>query len=250
MCRMATIGGLLAIILLMAGCVSVHKEVSTVPAKGISTGFLNKTMSVDGHERKYVVYVPSDYDPAKRYPLIVFLHGMGERGDDGLLQSEVGIGRAIRLKADLYPCIVVMPQCPKDKLWVTATKHIETAMQRTESEYRIDKKRVYLTGLSMGGFGSWFYGAQHPDQFAAVMPICGGGKTSDAAQLAKLPIWAFHGGADHTVNPKASKEMVEAVKQAGGNIQYTEYPGVDHNSWDQTYTDARVVEWLFSQKRP
>ncbi|MBX7255405.1 MAG: dienelactone hydrolase family protein [Candidatus Hydrogenedentes bacterium] len=244
-CGVVVLGALMAL-----GCATTQsKERCNVSSKMTPTGFLNKTMTVDGNTRNYVVYVPSDYDPGKKWPMVVFLHGMGERGRDGLLQTEVGIGSAIRRQASLYPCIVVMPQCPGDTVWLNAFQHIDVAMEQTLKEYSIDSSRIYLTGLSMGGYGSWAYGALHNDVFAAIIPICGGGKVSDAPALAKVPIWAFHGGADSVVKPLASQSMVQAVKEAGGNIQYTEYPGVDHNSWDQTYRDLDVVKWLLSQKK-
>ncbi len=244
-CGVVVLGALMAL-----GCATTQpKEKNVVSSKSTPTGFLSKTMTVDGNARKYVVYVPADYDPGKKWPMIMFLHGMGERGQDGLLQSEVGIGRAIRRQASLYPCIVVMPQCPGDKTWLDALNHVDVAMEQTLKEYAIDTSRLYLTGLSMGGYGSWTYGAMHNDLFAAIVPICGGGKTTDAPALAKVPIWAFHGGADSVVKPLASQSMVQAVKEAGGNIQYTEYPGVDHNSWDQTYVDSEMVKWMLSQKK-
>ncbi len=215
----------------------------------IPTGFLNKTMMVDGKPRHYVLYVPRDYVPSQKWPLIVFLHGMGERGSDGLAQSEVGIGRAIRLHPDRFPCLVVMPQCPDKKTWATAPKDIETCMRDTQKNYSVDDDRVYLTGLSMGGYGAWIYGAQNIKTFAAIMPVCGGGRVQDAETLARVPIWAFHGADDSTVNPEKSKEMVEAVKKAGGDVQYTEYAGVGHNSWDKAYDEARAIKWLLSHRR-
>jgi predicted peptidase len=115
--------------------------------------------------------------------------------------------------------------------------------------YTIDPKRIYLTGLSMGGFGTWGFAPSHIDTFAALMPICGGGSKKDAPALAKLPIWAFHGGDDETVPAEKSREMVEAVKAAGGKVKYTEYPGVGHNSWDAAYGDPEAIEWLLKQRK-
>jgi predicted peptidase len=195
------------------------------------------------------VYVPFDYDPTEEWPLILFLHGAGERGDDGLIQSEVGIGRAVRRWSERFPCIVVMPQCPTGVWWDKVLRHVELAMEQTLAEYRIDTDRLYLTGLSMGGYGTWLIGAREPDQYAALMPICGGGEPRDAAVLAKTPIWAFHGGQDGTVKPEKSREMVEAVKRAGGDVQYTEYPDLSHNSWDAAYSEKDAIAWLLKQRR-
>ncbi|MDZ4857698.1 MAG: alpha/beta hydrolase-fold protein [Candidatus Hydrogenedentes bacterium] len=213
------------------------------------TGFINKTLNAGGREIPCSVYVPRDYDATKKYPLIVFLHGMGERGDDGLIQSEVGIGRAIRRNPDRFPCIVAMPQCPKDSMWHERFDVIDAAFAQSVAEYSIDESRLYLTGLSMGGYGAWLYGAKNPDKIAALLPICGGGRVADAPALAKLPIWAFHGAADSVVKPEMSRSMVDAIKKAGGNVQYTEYPDVNHNSWDQTYGDEKVIAWLLAQKK-
>ncbi|MBI5092695.1 MAG: dienelactone hydrolase family protein [Candidatus Hydrogenedentes bacterium] len=231
------------------GCVTHRMSNATAERAGIATGFLNKSLKVDGKERGYVVYVPRAYDPGKKWPLIVFLHGAGERGDDGLIQSDVGLGRAIRQNPDRFPCVVVMPQCPGRVWWDEAADEIELAYQKTVKEYSIDSSRTYLTGLSMGGYGTWVYGAQHIDRYAALAPICGGGKPEDAATLAKVPIWAFHGAVDEVVKPDESRKMVEAVKAAGGKVKYTEYPDLHHNSWDATYGDAEVIKWLLSQKR-
>lgn len=214
-----------------------------------ASGFLNKSMVVDGVTRYYVVYVPREYTPKKAWPLVVFLHGAGERGDDGLQQSDVGIGRAIRFHPERFPCVVVMPQCPKGVWWDAVEGHIDAAMAAVLDEYVIDPDRVYLTGLSMGGFGTWGYGAKRVDTFAALLPICGGGLQDDAEALATVPIWAFHGGADKTVPPGASREMVEVVTKAGGNVEYTEYPKVGHNSWDKAYGDAKAIKWLLKQRK-
>jgi predicted peptidase len=221
-------------------------------AADMTTGFLNKTLGVDGTTHKYVVYVPRDYSADKKWPVILFLHGAGERGNDGLKQSDVGIGRALRFFSERYPAVVVMPQCPTGDRW--AGKPAEMALKaldQTMKEYSTDADRQYLTGLSMGGYGSWLIASQHPERFAAVVPICGGGQPSEmASKLKELPIWNFHGDRDGAVPVPRSREMVEAIKAAGGTkIKYTEYPGVEHNSWDRAYAEKDLAEWLFAQKR-
>src|SRR5919198_2771387 len=148
---------------------------SNAYARARDTGFLNRTVTVGATTYRYQVYVPSDYTPKKRWPVILFLHGIGERGDDGLRQTEVGIGRAIRLYAERFPSIVVFPQCRRDAAWpgemeVQALK----ALDQTVKEFRGDPQRLYLTGLSMGGYGAWAFAALHPGKFAAIVPICGG----------------------------------------------------------------------------
>jgi len=239
----------LSLAALLVGCAANRMKGAPVRHDPSATGFVNRTMDVDGVERRYVVYVPHDYRPDSEWPLIMFLHGIGERGDDGLFQSEVGIGRAIRRHAHWFPCLVVMPQCPEDALWGKAADHIDEALAKTRDEYNVDPERIYLTGLSMGGFGTWAYGAQRLDVFAALMPICGGGRTEDAEALAKVPIRVFHGAEDKTVPPALSRRMVEAIKRAGGDIKYTEFPGVNHNSWDPAYEDRTNIKWLLRQHK-
>jgi predicted peptidase len=153
------------------------------------------------------------------------------------------------MNPDRFPAIVVMPQCPEKVWWDAALDDVRISLEKTREEFTVDPDRIYLTGLSMGGYGTWIYGAMEIDTFAALMPICGGGKVEDAATLAKRPIWAFHGGADETVKPEESRKMVEAVKKAGGKVQYTEYKGVGHNSWDAAYGDPKAIQWLFAQRK-
>jgi predicted peptidase len=222
-----------------------------VHAAAAPTGFLNRTVEADGKSIPYVLYVPRDYSPEKRWPVILFLHGSGERGSDGLKQSQVGLGGAVRLYPERYPALVVMPQCAAGERWSGQMAALALkAVDQTLAEYSCDPSRQYLTGLSMGGYGSWLIAAQHPTRFAAVVPVCGGGSTDDASKLKELPIWVFHGDADTAVPVARSRQMVEAIKAAGGSaIKYTEYPGVGHNSWDAAYADKAMAEWLFAQKR-
>lgn len=217
--------------------------------EGIETGFINRVAPVDGTLHPYVVYVPRAYDPGKAWPLVVFLHGRGERGRDGLVQTEVGLPSAIRRHAERFPCLVLMPQCPDDRHWDGARDIVETAFALTLHTYNVDPRRIYLTGLSMGGYATWHYGAAKPDVFAALMPVCGGGDPADAEALATLPVWAFHGADDAVVPVEESRRMVEAVRAAGGDIQYTEYPDTGHDSWTRAYNDPDAIRWLLRQRR-
>lgn len=234
----------------LTGCATgpEKKEGKRIPA--LQTGFIQKTMIVDGEERAYSLYVPENYDPDTLWPTIVFLHGMGERGDDAKVQTEVGIGPAIRRDPERFPCLVIMPQCPKTKVWTSAANHIDTALKMTAGEYSVDPARVYLSGLSMGGFGTWSYGARTTETFAALMPICGGGSLKDAQSLAKIPIWTFHGADDPVVPPERSRVMVEAIRKEGGNVQFTLFPDTGHNSWDKAYGNPEAIAWLLRQSRP
>jgi predicted peptidase len=239
---------LVLVAMVCGGCVTKSMSGKASNLNSGTTGFLNRVMDVNGKQRAYVVYVPRDYDPATAWPLVMFLHGAGERGDDGMKQSDVGIGRAIRFHPDRFPAIVVMPQCPERVWWDAATADIDISLAQSLKEFNVDKDRVYLTGLSMGGYGTWIYGAKHAGTFAALYPICGGGREDDAKALAKVPIWAFHGEDDRVVKPEESKKMVDAVQAAGGLVKYTEFPKTDHNSWDKAYDDAAALKWLFSQR--
>jgi predicted peptidase len=233
-----------------------------------TTGFINKTLTKDGVPVRYVLYVPGGYDAAREWPLVVFLHGAGERGSDGLIQSDVGIGHAIRKNPERFPCLVLMPQCPADKFWDVMFDDIEKMMDAARREYRVDPARITLTGLSMGGYATWLWGPNRLDLFAALMPICGGGDPRDlkklitvemdvekygtvddrAPKLATVPIRAFHGKKDDVVPAFRTQQMVKIVKKAGGDVKYTEYPEDGHNSWDSTYGDPENIAWLLSQR--
>ncbi len=237
-----------------AGCATHYGERVAMSSETVAaTGFITKVITVNSRERAYCLYVPREYSPEKAWPLIVALHGSGERGDDGLLQTDVGIGRAIRRHADRFPCLVLMPQCAEKSHWKGAWEkskdEITAEMAQTRRDFCVDPDRIYLTGLSMGGFATWTYGAEHVDEFAALMPLCGGGDSKDAQKLTQVPIWAFHGAEDSSVPPQESRQMVEAVKAAGGNVKYTEYEKVNHNCWDRAYEDPNTIQWLLSQKR-
>lgn len=236
----------------------------------VQTGFLDRTVTVSGRAYHYQIYVPADYASKPTWPAILFLHGAGERGDDGLLQTNVGLAPAIRQNPSRYPAIVVFPQVPRDSQWVgTPADMAVAALQQTMREFHIDPSRVYLTGLSMGGHGTWYVAYRHPELFAAVVPICGWVREfvmfrgsvpvvpGDSAQimpllvqkLGKVPIWIFHGEVDQVVNVNGSREPAAALKAAGANVRYTELLGLNHNSWDAAYGSDEFVQWLFVQQR-
>jgi predicted peptidase len=223
-----------------------------------------------GKVLNYRLLKPAGYDPAgtAAYPLVIFLHGAGERGDDNELQLAEGVMEfATPETRKKHPAFVIAPQCPQRKSWGTIRKidgHLTLLKtdEPTEStgltleladalakEFRIDPKRLYLTGLSMGGFGTWDILSRHPDRFAAAIPICGGGREDSAASFAKTPIWVFHGAVDPEVEVELSRKMVAALRKAGGKPGYTEYPDVGHESWIPTYHNPDVLDWLFAQKK-
>jgi predicted peptidase len=226
--------------------------------KGQPTGFLYRTVALGEEKYAYCVYVPPEYTPDRAWPVILFLHGAGERGSDGLLQTDVGIGRAIRRHRELIPAIVVMPQCRPGLSWTgTMARVALLCLEQTSREYRLDRQRVYLTGLSLGGQGTWLIGAEYADYFAALVPICGfaelhgstGLAEKLAPRLASVPVWCFHGSADPRVPVECSRQMVELIRAAGGSVRYTEYPEAAHNVWDRAYDDPELWKWLFAQRK-
>jgi predicted peptidase len=229
-----------------------------IPAAGRSaeaTGFVDKVYkNADGHESKYVVFVPHDYDGKKEVPVILFLHGAGETKSDqpkAKMPVEVGIGTAIKKREKTFPFLVIIPQA-ETRGWGATTENAKRALAMLDEvmkEYKTDAKKVYLTGLSMGGMGTWSIATAMPDKFAAIVPICGRGDPKQAEKLKDLPIWAFHGADDPTVKPEGSRDMIEAVKKAGGSPKYTEYPKVGHNSWDKAYDTEELYEWLLKQSK-
>lgn len=196
----------------------------------------------------YLLTLPAGYedDSAEKWPLLVFLHGSGERGTDiervrtHGLPASIDAGRAV-------PFIVVAPQCPQDEWWNLPA--VEAFIADMVRNYRVDPERIYLTGLSMGGFGVWALAARHPERYAAVIPVCGGGETKWASKLRDLPIWAFHGALDESVPVKRSQDMIDAITAAGGSPRLTIYPEAKHDSWTATYANDEIYTWLLAHRR-
>jgi len=221
----------------------------TLQAGDTKTGFVHKVHKSKNGDAKYVVFVPPDYKGDKEYPVILFLHGSGSTGDDGEKQIKGGLAKAIRDKQQNFPFITVFPQA-HTKGWGANGPSAKTALailDEVQKDYKTDKKRVYLTGLSMGGYGTWSLAAAYPDRWAAIAPICGGGNPKTADKIKDLPCWCFHGDADKTVSVEQSRKMIKALKDAGGSPKYDEYPGVDHNSWDKAYANAELYTWFLKQ---
>ena len=222
--------------------------------------------SADGAKLPYRLLKPANIEAGKKYPLVVFLHGAGERGDDNKAQLKNGVGAFAKADSrEKYPCFVFAPQCPKDKKWVdmewggaTGTAPADPgpmeplvlgAMDALAEEFAIDRDRIYVTGLSMGGFGTWDLITRHPEKFAAAIPVCGGGDKEKADAAKPVPVWAFHGLADNVVLPVRSQDMVAGLRAAGGTAALTEYPGVAHDSWTIAYSEPNLLHWLFAQRR-
>ena len=197
---------------------------------------------------KYLLYLPDGYDKkGQSWPLIVFLHGAGERGSDLEKLKVHSIPKIVETDSN-FPFVVISPQCPAGAWWTEYAETLKALIDHIKAEYNIDPSRVYLTGLSMGGFGTWHLAARYPQDFAAIAPVCGGGELFFAKQL-KMPIWAFHGAKDDTVPLQRSQEMVDAVKAAGGDVKFTIYPELGHNCWDATYDDQNLYKWFLSHKK-
>jgi predicted peptidase len=243
---------LLSLELTMSNAADAYKEKTVTYTGG---EYQNETF-------KYRLLEPAQVEPGKKYPVVLFLHGAGERGDDNVAQlkyfPEYMLSDDNRQK---HACYVIAPQCRTGKSWAgrsndnsaEPTAQMQVALQAlrdTIKNYPVDTKRIYLTGLSMGGYGSWDLAVRHPDWFAAIVPICGGGDESQAEKIKALPIWVWHGDADDAVPVERSRKMIEAIKQAGGSPKYTELKGVGHNSWTPAYTDPQgVIPWMFDQQR-
>ena len=232
-------------------------------AAAVMGHFLARSVDVDGVARKYQVWIPAAYDRSRKWPAILFLHGSGERGDDGEKQMTVGLGRAIRDGKVEANAIVIFPQCPEGQRWVGAPRKIAiAALDATEREFSIDRNRVALTGMSMGGAGAWILAADYPKRWSALAPVCAyvhrppslpdaDNPTSEqfddfAKRLPRIPIWIFHGSDDTVVPVTESREMARAL---GVNAGYTEFAHTGHNAWDPAYTQTHVVEWLTNQRR-
>lgn len=234
------------------------------------TDFAFKTYAKNGHVLPYRFYQPPHPESGKKYPLVLFFHGAGERGDDNRLQF-------LRFTTvpfwETHPCYILAPQCPNrpvggpdgDAVWVQtsfgAPSHtmkdkpswpFQFSMELLEKiikENNIDPSRIYVTGLSMGGFATWEILQREGHLFAAAMPVCGGADLNFAGKLTGIPLWVFHGDADTTVPPKRSRDIVNAIIQAGGKPIYTEFPGVGHGAWAVTYNDSKIWDWLFAQHK-
>ena len=223
--------------------------------------------SSKGTKINYRIYLPNDYSTEKEYPLILFLHGAGQAGSDNESQLKLGICEPFKNKSsEIYDCIVLAPQCPSGCKWVDvqnwgdckydSEKIPESAplaavvelFIRTRTAYSVDKDRVYVTGLSMGGYGTWDLLVRHPDLFAAAMPLCGGADYRKAELIKDIPIWTFHGKLDGTVPYLGTEKMANTLKELGGNCRFTLYPTMEHGIWPTVYAREDILPWLLSKK--
>lgn len=222
-----------------------------------------KYVNTHGDTLNYRLLI-SDYDTISKYPLVIFLHGAGERGNDNESQLKWGVMNfATQQNMKMYRPIVIAPQCPKNMSWgnfsdknmsldqspTAPMKLLIELINQTILKFPVDTNRIYITGLSMGGFGTFDAISRYPNLFAAAVPVCGGGDASKAQLFSHIPIWIFHGALDGTVNPVLSRDMVEALTKAGAHPGYTQYPETGHFSWIAAYSDTMMMEWLFRQRK-
>ncbi|RDZ29398.1 prolyl oligopeptidase family serine peptidase [Lysobacter silvisoli] len=258
---------LLAIFLLLA---LMAVACTHTPASRQHGAFVARSLSVDGREYRYQVFVPSRAAGGAHPPVVLFLHGSGERGDDNQRQVAVGLGPWIGRHVDEFPAIAVFPQSPADRSWTDSTARMAlAALDAAIGEFGGDPERVALTGLSRGGYGVYELAMMQPDRFAALVPICGGITAPEqiadlyvhevataevpfaiaAQRLQRIPVWIFHGALDEAVPVQQSRLMAQALRQAGGDVRYTEFAEAGHNAWDPAYATAELWPWLWRQRR-
>ena len=232
---------------MLSGCNENQKnDAPLISEPGQHSATLNRQITL---HMNYLLYLPEDYGKEqKRWPLMIFLHGAGERGDDLNKVKVHGPPKLIEQGKE-FPFIIISPQCPDDIWWPTMIETVMALIDETIENYDVDESRIYLTGLSMGGYGTWTIASTYPDRFAAIAPICGAGMPIIADKLKAMPIWAFHGDEDPTVDPDESRKMVDSVNAAGGNAKLTMYEGVGHDSWTQTYDNGELYDWFLRHKK-
>jgi predicted peptidase len=216
----------------------VHASFPLQPIEGLSAG---------NAEIRYQLFLPNEFRSNETWPLMLFLHGAGERGTDLDLVKKHGPPRIVDTNLD-FPFVVISPQCPANQRWNSS--ELLQLVDHVVGSYRVDKKRLYGTGLSMGAFGIWALLSTAPDRFAAALTICGGGNPGDADKLKSIPLWVFHGAKDPIVSIRHSEEMAKAIEAAGGRVKFTVYPDGGHDSWTETYNNQAVYDWLLAQSLP
>ncbi len=239
--------------------------------EGTETGFLTRTVTINDTNYNYQVFVPAQWSADDKWPVIFFLHGAGERGSDGFKQTTIGLPKILRNKPD-FPAVVVMPQCKRALWWGDPLMEAQAfaALESSIEEFNGDSQRIYLTGLSMGGYATWAFGYKYNKKFAALVPISGGvmprrnypapkwhpasitplnPHTETAKRIRKTPTWVFHGEVDKRVPVSESRKLIKALRSLGGNVRYTEYPGVKHNAWDKAYEEILLLPWILSQRK-
>ena len=234
--------------LFLIGCAQMEKKMNSVPPGSQQSQMfekeITKTVSCN-----YLLFLPEDYGKKRqRWPLILFLHGAGERGDDLKKVKVHGPPKMVESRKD-FPFILVSPQCPEDDWWTEKVEVLINLVDDIAARYKVDKKRIYLTGLSMGGYGTWALTSAYPERFAAIAPICGGGSRIMSLRLKDIPIWVFHGAKDPVVPLEESEEMVNAIRKRGGDVKFTIYPDAGHDSWTESYNNQELYDWFLEHRK-
>jgi predicted peptidase len=261
---------LLCLGLLLPMLLMTVQTLHAAPADPATVPFAARTVTIGTETYGYQVFIPMRRDGRKKCPVILFLHGSGERGDDNTAQTKNGIRLLIAQDPDHFPAVVVCPQCRTGVRWTDPDMEAMAlkALDQSIQEFNGDPDHIYLTGLSMGGYGTWDLAQRYPERWAAIAPCCGGivypgdappapgpdGRPADpytpvAQKVAKLPIWVFHGGSDPTVPVSESRQLVALLFSLKADLHYTEYPGVGHSSWDYAYKESGLLPWFLSHKR-
>lgn len=202
-------------------------------------------------QMEYLLFLPESYAQStnQKFPLILFLHGAGERGSNLDSVKRHGIPKIVETNPD-FPFIAVSPQCPEDSWWTSELHTINGLIEEVVEKYQVDTSRIYLTGLSMGGFGTWSLASMYPERFAAIAPVCGGGEVRQILRsLVEMPIWTFHGQKDDVIPFSRSEEIVTALKKHGSSIKFTIYPEAGHDSWTKTYDNPELYKWFLKHSR-
>ena len=232
-------------LIIMLFCVSACSFIPPgIPGKQISLIYYENGKD----DISYLLYLPENYNhDLREWPLLFFLHGRGERGSDINQVKTHGPPKLIE-QGNSFPFMVVSPQCPLERLewdW----QLLDNLLTEILKTYRIDRSCIYLTGLSMGGFGSWTWAMNRPERFAALVPICGWGDTSKVCSLNIIPVWTFHGAQDPVIPVQKTEDLVRALKECGGNVKFTIYPEAKHDAWTETYNNPELYRWILMQKK-
>ena len=233
---------MLSLFTIIAGCSTTSKLTVGNQSPKKFEKKIKKNINVN-----YLLYLPKDYEKeSKNYPLMLFLHGAGERGENLDKVAIHGPAKLIKQGKE-FPFIIVSPQCPENQWW--DIESLDLLLKEIIKQHRVDESRIYLTGLSMGGYGTWAMAQEYPNRFAAIAPVCGGGNPVIAGKIKHLPTWVFHGAKDEVVPMKNSQDMVDALKHVGGDVKFTIYPDANHDSWTETYDNPELYEWFLKHSK-
>jgi predicted peptidase len=234
--------------LFLIGCGQMEKKMNTIPPGTQQSQKFEKKITTTV-SCNYLLFLPEGYGKKRQsWPLMVFLHGAGERGNVLNKVAVHGPPKIVKNRKD-FPFILVSPQCPEGDWWMEKVEVLINLVDDIAARYKVDKKRIYLTGLSMGGYGTWALASAYPERFAAIAPICGGGSRIMSLRLKDIPIWVFHGAKDRVVPLEESEEMVNAIRKRGGDVKFTIYPDAGHDSWTESYDNQELYDWFLEHSK-